>query len=122
MSTTGERIRAARLAAGMTQNELAQKVGVKFAAIHKYEAGLIVNLKRDTIAKLAEALNVKPSFLLCIDDETPAETGERQVTDDEIKFALFGTTDIDDDVYEDVKALARTAAEQAAKRKRKKEE
>jgi len=54
--------------------------------------------------------------------ETPAEAGERQVTDDDIKFALFGTTDIDDDVYEDVKALARTAAEQAAKRKRKKEE
>ena len=47
--TTGERIKAARVAAGMTQSELADKVGVKFAAIHKNETGLIVNLKRETI-------------------------------------------------------------------------
>ena len=67
--TTGERIKAARVAAGMTQAELADKVGVKFAAIHKYETGRIVNLKRETIGKLAKALDVRPSYLLCIDDD-----------------------------------------------------
>lgn len=71
--TTGERIKAARIAAGMTQSELAEKVGVKFSAIHKYETGLIVNLKRDTIGKLAKALDVKPSYLLCVDEEPEAE-------------------------------------------------
>lgn len=69
--TTGERIRLARKAAGLTQTELADKVGVKFSAIHKYESGIIVNLKKDTIAALAKALNVKPSWLMCIDDEDP---------------------------------------------------
>ena len=72
METTGTRIKAARIAAGLTQAELADKVGVKYSAIHKYEAGLVVNLKRDTIARLASALNVNPSYLLCIDEETPA--------------------------------------------------
>ena len=84
--TTGERIKAARVAAGMTQSELADKVGVKFAAIHKYETGLIVNLKRETIAKLAKALDVRPSYLMCIDDEDEQDEVElleifRSVTD-----------------------------------------
>ncbi|MBR3330412.1 MAG: helix-turn-helix transcriptional regulator [Mogibacterium sp.] len=72
--TTGQRIKQARLAAGLTQKELAEKVGVKFSAIHKYESGMIVNLKRETIAALAEALDVKPSWLMCMDeDNTPPE-------------------------------------------------
>lgn len=72
--TTGQRIKQARLAAGLTQKELAEKVGVKFSAIHKYESGMIVNLKRETIAALAEALDVKPSWLMCMDEETaPSE-------------------------------------------------
>ena len=69
--TTGERIKRARLHAGMTQQELAEKIGVKFSAIHKYENGMIVNLKRETIAALSEALDVKPSWLMCMDDEDP---------------------------------------------------
>jgi transcriptional regulator with XRE-family HTH domain len=82
--TTGERIKAARIAAGMTQSELAEKVGVKFSAIHKYETGLIVNLKRDTIGKLAKALDVKPSYLLCVDEEP--ETEEVELSPDEAEL------------------------------------
>lgn len=70
--TTGDRIKQARIAAGLTQTELADKIGVKFAAIHKYETGLIVNLKRDTIEKLASALNVRPTWLMCLDDDSTA--------------------------------------------------
>ena len=68
--TTGDRIKQARLAAHLTQKELAEKVGLKFSAIHKYETGMVVNLKRETIAALANALNVKPSWLMCLDDGT----------------------------------------------------
>ena len=68
MATTGERIKYARKACGMTQAELAEKIGVKFSAIHKYENGLVVNLKRDTIAALAKALDVSPAWLMCMDD------------------------------------------------------
>ncbi len=69
MATTGERIKYARKACGMTQAELAEKIGVKFSAIHKYENGLVVNLKRDTIAALAKALDVSPAWLMCMDDD-----------------------------------------------------
>lgn len=69
--TTGERIKEARIAAGLTQTELAEKVGLKFSAIHKYESGRVVNLKRETISALAAALNVKPSWLMCMDEDAP---------------------------------------------------
>lgn len=73
--TTGERIRQARIQAGLTQKELAQKVGVQWSAIHKYETGKIVNLKRETIAALAVALDVKPSWLMCMEEDIPSVPG-----------------------------------------------
>ena len=66
---TGERIKQARLAAGLTQTELAEKIGVKFSAVHKYESGRVVNLKRETLTAIAKALNVTESWLLCLDEE-----------------------------------------------------
>ena len=71
MATTGERIKEARKMRGMTQTELAEKIGMKFSAIHKYENGLVVNLKRETIAALANALEVSPAWLMCM-DATPS--------------------------------------------------
>lgn len=68
--TTGDRIKQARMAAGLSQEELADKIGVKFSVISKYETGRVKNLKRETIAALAEALNIKPSWLMCMDDES----------------------------------------------------
>lgn len=76
MSTTGERIKAARISAGMTQTELANKIGVKYSAVHKYESGIVVNLKREVIDNLAKALNVKPSYLLCVEEKSPAISDE----------------------------------------------
>ena len=78
MATTGERIKDARKALGLTQAELAEKVGVKYSAIHKYETGLVVNLKRETINALARALEVSPSWLMCLDenDEAATQTGD----------------------------------------------
>ena len=68
--TTGDRIRTARESLKMTQEELAAAIGVQNAAVHKYESGLVVNLKRDVISKLAVALGVRPSWLLGYDVST----------------------------------------------------
>lgn len=66
--TTGERIRQLRIEHDMTQEELGAKVGVQKAAIYKYETGLIVNLKRSTIEKLAIALSTTPTYLMGMED------------------------------------------------------
>ena len=68
--TTGDRIRQLRLAHQMTQEELGAKVGVQKAAIYKYENGLVVNLKRSTIEKLAAALETTPTYLMGMEDDT----------------------------------------------------
>lgn len=72
--TTGERIRQLRIEHQMTQEELGAKVGVQKAAIYKYENGLVVNLKRSTLEKLAFALETTPTYLMGMEDsetETP---------------------------------------------------
>lgn len=90
--TTGDRIRKARLAAGMTQEDLAKKIGVKYPAIHKYESGKVVNLKRETISALAEALNVKPSWLMCLDDEE-SNLPERENLREELRILFDAAED-----------------------------
>lgn len=67
--TTGERIRQLRIQHQMTQEELGAKVGVQKAAIYKYENGLIVNLKRSTIEKLAIVLETTPTYLMGLEDD-----------------------------------------------------
>ena len=62
--TTGERIKRLRIDLGMTQEELGEKIGVQKAAINKYETGVVVNLKRGIIVKLAEALNSTPEYIM----------------------------------------------------------
>lgn len=54
----GERIKQARLAKGLTQQELGDLIGVQKSAIAKYENGKVVNIKRDTLNKLSRALDV----------------------------------------------------------------
>ena len=53
---------------GLTQEELAQRVGVTKASISRWESGDISNMRRDRIQKLADALCVSPLSLL--EDET----------------------------------------------------
>ena len=69
--TTGEKIRQLRKELGLTQEELGNLIGVKKAAINKYETGIVVNLKQDTIAALAKALHVSPVELLSPEDPPP---------------------------------------------------
>lgn len=67
--TTGERIRQLRIQHQMTQEELGAKVGVQKAAIYKYENGLIVNLKRSTLEKLAIVLETTTTYLMGLEDD-----------------------------------------------------
>lgn len=67
--TIGERIKKLRIEKHMTQEELGAQVGVQKQAIYKYETGLVVNLKRQTIAKLAKALDTSPVYLMGMTEE-----------------------------------------------------
>lgn len=73
--TVGEKIRARRIELGMTMDDLGKAIGVQRSAINKYEKGLITDLKRSTIAALANALNVSVFYLL--DDDPNDEDQQR---------------------------------------------
>lgn len=60
----GVRIKNRRKDIGMTQEELGKRVGVTKATINKYETGVVINMKRPTIEKIAEALDVAPGYLM----------------------------------------------------------
>lgn len=60
MSVVGEKIRELRIKQGMTQEQLGELLGVKKAAVQKYESGRVKNLKQSTMSKLCEIFNVPP--------------------------------------------------------------
>lgn len=69
----GERLKILRKEKGVTQEEVGKVIGVQKATIMKYEKGIIENVKLDSISKLAEYFNVKPSYLMCMEDEEEEE-------------------------------------------------
>ena len=60
----GDKIREARLAKGMTQEELGDLLGLQKSAIAKYENGRVVNIKRSTLKKISDILGLRPSELI----------------------------------------------------------
>jgi len=71
----GKRIRHRRWMVGMTQQQLAEKVGIKFQQIQKYETGMN-RVSASRLWDIAEAVDVPVSFFFeGIDDEARETTG-----------------------------------------------
>lgn len=62
--TLGDKIRAAREAAGLTQEELGKKCGTTKQTIYKYEIGKITNIPLDRLEKIANIVGVTTTSLL----------------------------------------------------------
>lgn len=58
--SVGNTIKKLRLDKGMTQAELGALLGVKKAAVQKWESGQVQNLKHSTIRSLCEIFDVNP--------------------------------------------------------------
>lgn len=61
------------------------------------------------IARLADYFHIQKSDLI--------EDGPQRPSDADLKFALFGDAEVDDDVFEEVKRFAKFAQEQKRKGK-----
>lgn len=81
MMEIGTKIYNLRTQRGMTLEELGKKVGVSKSTVRKWEQGIIANMKRDKIAKLALALGCSPAYLMGWDEDaiTTAETIQDEV-------------------------------------------
>ena len=88
---TGTKIKELRKLNGWTQEELGEKLGVKKAAIQKYEKGEIVNLKLATIKKLCEIFQI-PSGQLIFPE---AEEFDKKFDSNKLSFEVKVIEDIE---------------------------
>jgi transcriptional regulator with XRE-family HTH domain len=79
----GKRIRHRRWMVGMTQQQLADKVGIKFQQIQKYETGMN-RVSASRLWDIAEALGVTIAFFFegLSDDQRAAKTAETDLMAD----------------------------------------
>lgn len=72
---------------------------------------------RGYLPQIADYFGVSVDYLLGNEEKTPANTGERVISDDDIMFALWGdTTDVDEDDLDDVKRYAAFVRERKKKK------
>lgn len=108
----GQKIRDARLAKGLTQEELGNLVGLQKSAIAKYENGRVVNIKRSTLQKLAKALGLRGSDLI-IESEPKefAELSARVLLDEELMNTIELYYSLSSDKQKMIRDLVRSMAE-----------
>ena len=98
----GDKIRSARINKGMTQEELGKLLGVQRGAINKYEKGVVVNIKRSTLQRISEILEIRPSELIFEEEINNDPVGTA-----ELHFEILMDEDIKD-IFEDFKTLDAT--------------
>lgn len=60
----GQRIHEKREAAGLSVEELADKIGVSRQTVYKWEKGIVKNIDRDYIGKMAALFRCDPEWLM----------------------------------------------------------
>ena len=101
----GEKIRRARKAAGLTQRQLAEKLGVANTSVSTWEKALS-RPDADMIQALCGRLQVRPNDFYDAVEHNSAD-GRHSISDEEIKFALFGGDgEITDAMYDEVRRFA----------------
>lgn len=110
----GQKIKTLREEKGMTLEELGAKVGVGKSTVRKWETGMIANMRRDKIVKVAKALGTDPSYLMGWNKEEATadkllETYESNIHSDEQLNRIIG-------YYNDMNQPDRDMLESMAKR------
>lgn len=83
----GEKIKRLREEQGLTLEELGKRVGVGKSTVRKWENGMIANMRRDKIGKVAKALGVSPAYLMDWPDEAaeqPAPVSPYQAMEEQL--------------------------------------
>ncbi len=86
--TMGERIKAMRKAQGLTQEELGNMLGIKKAAVQKYEKGTVKNIKYDTLMLLAEIFGTSVEYIVSGGDVLP-ENMRPAVIEDAVRIPVL---------------------------------
>jgi transcriptional regulator with XRE-family HTH domain len=107
-----DRLKEACKNAGTTPTALARELGLSTANTGHWNSGGTPG--SDVLREMSSRLNVSIDYLLeNTDNPSP---NEPPLEGDNLKFALFGTANIDDDVMDDVKRYAEFVAQRKRER------
>ncbi len=81
---------------GVSEIEFCKALGINKSAVTDWKKGKTVSYRK-YIAQIASFFDVSPDYF----------NSDNPTSDEDIKFALFGTTQIDDDVLDEVKRFAK---------------
>ncbi len=88
---------------GVTPSRAALDNGISKTSVTRWKNGAQPN--SDIVKRLSVYFSVPTDYLL------GSASTDDEISQNDIKFALFGTTDIDDDVLEDVRRYAKYVKE-----------
>jgi len=94
--TFAEKVKQARINEGLSQTQLAEKIGVSLRAITAYER-TGCKPRPSTLAKLADVLKVSTTYLTDINCDNPVEGIEKDaiVMEARMKYGSQGARDVD---------------------------
>ena len=121
MWTLYDRLRILCEERGIKGAKMCTDLGISKSLMTDLKSGRKKTISAPTAQKIATYFGVSVGYLLGEEDKTekaPAENGKRSVSDDDIKFALFGGDgDITDAMYDEVKRFAAYIKQREADKK-----
>ena len=100
-----QRLREMREKKGENQEQIAKLLGISRTSNTKYENGLH-DPSMESLNILAEHFNVSTDYLLGRTDDPTPPGDDREISDDDIRFALFDGKKVDDETFAAVKRYA----------------
>lgn len=105
---------------GIKASKLCSDIGISRGLITDLKMGRKSGVTAITAQKIASYFNVSVGYLLGEEEKAPTASGERSVSNEDIKFALFrGREDITDAMYEEVLSFAEYVARREDEKKKK---
>lgn len=120
MSDLYNRIEALCRSKNVSITTMCKESGASRASLSDLKVGRKQSLSAETLTKISGYFGVSLDYLLGKETkEAPAESGKRSVSDDDIKFALFGGSgEITDAMYEEVRSFAAYVKQREAGKKK----
>lgn len=101
---------------GINVTVMCKETGASRGSLTDLKSGRKKSLSTETILKISEYFNVTVDYLISGSKENSESVSANM--DDNIKFAIFGDTDVDDEVLDDVRRYALIARQMWEQKKK----
>lgn len=108
MSDMSERIKLLRERKGMTQDDLAERLGMNRANISNYERGIVTNIPADVLNKMADLFGTTVDYVLGRTNDTSSSEPTVEEFDEEVRALARDIQHLESDNKDLLKAMIKT--------------